>query len=579
MKKYTILYLVLLFLVLFVTFSYKSPFHRVIQIKSATEIYIDFNNNMVADINELVILKNDFNLHNFLKLSDKLKLSFLAKEYANKTLLNKYVKLVNHSTFNDVILLDGSSYLKKLQDNGYLFDGTNKDKIVNIINLAKDYNLHVYNKLSQKYHKLDCNYVLDSPFIEVYEKNNLPKNALPCKFCLDNALKVAKTYPKDIEELYSPLYEDDYIELYVTDYTKHYYPSNKCLTTACKSLLQCIDSSKHSIDFAIYGIDGQQEITNALLSAQKRGVRVRWVYDTDTKGRTIYKDSLTFSKNIINNRKDIDYDKSVSSTKRRDAIMHNKFFIFDNEKVWTGSANISHTDLSGFNANSVMLIKSKEVADLFTNEFEKMYSGFFHLSKLPTKQNNVNIGNSTISVYFSPQDSIIYNSIIPLINSAEHYIYIPVFVLTHKDFQHSLIEAYKKGVEIRIIVDATSASTKYSAVSKLRNLGLDIKVENRPGKMHMKSIIIDDKYVVLGSMNFTKSGEFYNDENVVIVENSQMAKVFKDKFLYFWDSIPQVWANKNPSAESFDSINSCNDGVDNDFDGKIDATDEGCFVR
>ena len=32
-------------------------------------------------------------------------------------------------------------------------------------------------------------------------------------------------------------------------------------------------------------------------------------------------------------------------------------------------------------------------------------------------------------------------------------------------------------------------------------------------------------------------------------------------------------------AESFDSIGSCFDGIDNDYDGKTDAEDEGCQLQ
>ena len=96
----------------------------------------------------------------------------------------------------------------------------------------------------------------------------------------------------------------------------------------------------------------------------------------------------------------------------------------------------------------------------------------------------------------------------------------------------------------------------------------------------MKSIIIDDEIVVLGSMNFTKSGESYNDENVLLIKNSTLAKSFKDKFLYFYNSIDDKWLYKNPSAEGINSINSCFDGVDNDFDGDVDSVDNGCsFVK
>ena len=95
----------------------------------------------------------------------------------------------------------------------------------------------------------------------------------------------------------------------------------------------------------------------------------------------------------------------------------------------------------------------------------------------------------------------------------------------------------------------------------------------------MKSILIDDIYTVLGSMNFTKSGERYNDENVLIIENPSLTRAFKEKFLHFWKEIPDKWLFKNPGAESFNSINSCFDGIDNDFDGKIDMQDDSCNYK
>lgn len=135
------------------------------------------------------------------------------------------------------------------------------------------------------------------------------------------------------------------------------------------------------------------------------------------------------------------------------------------------------------------------------------------------------------------------------------------------------------GVDVRLDSGCNLAGSKYSSVKTLRDNNVKVKTENRAGKMHMKSIIIDDKYVVVGSMNFTKSGERYNDENVLIIENSKLAAAFKSKFLYFWKEIPDKWLYKNPGAETFNSINSCYDGIDNDFDGKIDKDDEGCKFR
>ena len=53
--------------------------------------------------------------------------------------------------------------------------------------------------------------------------------------------------------------------------------------------------------------------------------------------------------------------------------MHNKFFVFDNEIIWTGSTNISDSGTGGYNANVSALIKSKEIASLYIEEFNQMY--------------------------------------------------------------------------------------------------------------------------------------------------------------------------------------------------------------
>jgi len=583
MKNLTAAILIILFVLITFLNIEKDDSHEVLKVLSATEFYIDKNNNKTAEVNELVILNLETEPDE-LGVIQLTQLNYLGKKFAKSVLLNKKVKIqrkLNEDT--KIILPDGKDYEKELIAKGYIFTGTNRSDVNMNLELARKLNLVSYNTRSHKYHKLNCKYALKSRNIETMELKDVPQKAKPCAQCHLKKSKTAKLvkknkYPKEVYEKYMPAYKDASTEFYITDFTKYYYPSTKCLTTPCKSLLNEINKATSTIDFAIYGTDKQAEITNALINAQKRGVRVRWVYDTDKKGSTIYSETLQLKNILKNSRRDIDIN-TQESVQYKDAIMHNKFFIFDNQKIWTGSANITFTDLSGFNANTAILINSKEIAKIYTREFESMYSGRFHQHKVPTPNNLNIIGASKIRVYFSPQDKIITNAIIPLLNDAKRYIYIPVFVITHKEFNQALINAKNRGVEIKIIVDATSAGSTYSSVKNLRANKIPVKAENRAGKMHMKSIIIDDKYVITGSMNFTKSGESYNDENVLIIENPAMAKAFKSKFLYFWQTIPDKWLYKNPGAESFNSINSCFDGIDNDFDGKIDMLDDSCNYK
>jgi phosphatidylserine/phosphatidylglycerophosphate/cardiolipin synthase-like enzyme len=151
-----------------------------------------------------------------------------------------------------------------------------------------------------------------------------------------------------------------------------------------------------------------------------------------------------------------------------------------------------------------------------------------------------------------------------------------VFVITEKRLTQELINAKKRGVDVKVIVDALNASTEHSKHKELRSAGIPVKAENYAGKMHSKTMIVDDEFLVVGSMNFSNSGENRNDENVVILKNAEAAKFYKDFFLYQWDKIPEEWLKYTPRAEGKDSIGSCSDGIDNDYDGKIDMEDEAC---
>ncbi len=141
----------------------------------------------------------------------------------------------------------------------------------------------------------------------------------------------------------------------------------------------------------------------------------------------------------------------------------------------------------------------------------------------------------------SPQDKGISSRVVPLVNSAKHNIYVPAFLITHKSLTNSLIAAYKRGVNVKIIIDATNTGTRISTLIPLRTAGVPVKVENYAGKMHSKTIIIDNKYIVTGSTNFSNSGENKNDENMLIIENPKIAKFYAEFFEYLWAKIPDKY--------------------------------------
>ena len=405
-----------------------------------------------------------------------------------------------------------------------------------------------------------------------------------------------------------------YIKVITNSPLTHLTPNKSCESKICKELIYLIENAEDSIDFAVYGLRGQKEVLNTLISAKNRGVSIRGVIDKDVRGKTYYSDTYLLEENFDAVKSDYEKDlNTLSLLKNKEYadkcerpegyegplqcfegkgyaskeklkfsgdIMHNKFFIIDGEYIWTGSANISDTGTGGYNANVVASIKSKYLAEHYLIEFEQMFNdGSFHRSKKKLKKQEIktDIDGQEIELFFSPQGYAMYRGVIPLIKEANKSIDISMFFLTHKNVSKELVDAKNKGINVRVIVDATSATNGYSKHNYLRENGISVKVENWGGKMHMKSAIIDGKHLILGSMNWTSAGESKNDENTLIVRNAKDAKTYQTFFNLLWSSIDNKWLLRDPLAESTDSYPSCNDTIDNDFDRLVDLKDKDCW--
>lgn len=152
-----------------------------------------------------------------------------------------------------------------------------------------------------------------------------------------------------------------------------------------------------------------------------------------------------------------------------------------------------------------------------------------------------------------------------------------MFLISDRKIVNSIMDAHNRGVNVKIIIDAHHAMQPYSKHEILRNAGIKVKVENWAGKMHAKTVIIDENTIISGSANWTYSAFRYNDENLLIFRNlPREALSLKKEFEHSWNSIPDKWLYKNPKPEGKDSKNSCFDGVDNDHNGLFDKDDPAC---
>lgn len=565
---------------------YQKSEKKVIGIINPTQIEVDLNGNNILDDGEIICIPNlkaftsDLSqsqpeLENLLSIthSDAIKLGYLTDIFVENTLSEKSVKLkytgeTSPNCKYAEIIVENELYSKKLKNSGLGF----KEKEAPVqaykaqLTKAQKLKLIILNHKSNKYHTLDCKYGLIAHDAIVIPEKQKPEDAKPCKFCHVKQPKHHKYNLKTVNSSVStyPLTRSSgSIRMYLTDLTSTLKPNNSCDTQVCHEVLNQINKSNSSIDIALYGWDDNPVIYNALVRAKARGVKIRIVYDTSSNS---YYPKLSNFVKIAN-------EKSTDSPK---ILMHNKFMIFDNSSIITGSMNFAKTGFSGFNSNCIFFINSKEIANIYEKEFNQMLQGKFHNSKSQISHTTVVLGDTKVTPLFSPKDKIITNNVLPLIQNAKKYVYIPTFIITHDELANELINAKKRGVDVKLIIDATNVYSRKSKIKELRGAGVPVKVENYAGKMHSKSIIIDDEYIVAGSMNFTNSGENKNDENVLIIENKTLARYYKGFFEYLWKKIPKKYLQHGVRPEGKYSIGSCSDGVDNNYDGNVDNDDIGC---
>ncbi|MEO6166164.1 MAG: phospholipase D-like domain-containing protein, partial [Chitinophagales bacterium] len=165
------------------------------------------------------------------------------------------------------------------------------------------------------------------------------------------------------------------------------------------TLIAYMNRTVFTMDIAIYNMDNNNGIVDAINAAYNRGVNVRVIGDGDNM------DGAAWS--LVNVGP---ANKKLSPTGIDYGIMHNKFVIMDAgaadpNKVflWTGSTNFTNQQITN-DANNVIIFQDQSLAKAYQLEFNEMWSGVFGPDKLNNTPKEFNIGGSRVELYFSPSD-------------------------------------------------------------------------------------------------------------------------------------------------------------------------------
>ena len=135
-KKTTTILLILFLLISVISIDYTKYF-KVIKIVDATKFYVDFNQNKIADLTELVEYYNINNDINEINAIDKAKLNYLATKYVKENLLNKAVFYKVDSDGNKRLTLKtGEDYIDLLTQKGFIYSDKYKAEVIKNLEIA-----------------------------------------------------------------------------------------------------------------------------------------------------------------------------------------------------------------------------------------------------------------------------------------------------------------------------------------------------------------------------------------------------------------------------------------------------------
>jgi phosphatidylserine/phosphatidylglycerophosphate/cardiolipin synthase-like enzyme len=68
----------------------------------------------------------------------------------------------------------------------------------------------------------------------------------------------------------------------------------------------------------------------------------------------------------------------------------------------------------------------------------------------------------------------------------------------------------------------------------LAKAGIAVKMDSTPNHMHHKFMVVDDRSLLTGSYNWTRSAARYNHENIVLIHESCVVRSFLKEFERLW---------------------------------------------
>jgi phosphatidylserine/phosphatidylglycerophosphate/cardiolipin synthase-like enzyme len=151
--------------------------------------------------------------------------------------------------------------------------------------------------------------------------------------------------------------------------------------------------------------------------------------------------------------------------------------------------------------------------------------------------------------------------IVDALDRARRTILVQAYSFTSAPIAKALVEAHRRGVEVKVILDKSANTRHYSAATFLEHMGVPVWIDAQHAIAHNKVMVIDDATVITGSFNFTKAAEENNAENLLIIHDPALAARYTENWNKHLQHSPpyQEGAGQSESQSSSNGENQAED--------------------
>jgi len=130
-----------------------------------------------------------------------------------------------------------------------------------------------------------------------------------------------------------------------------------------------------------------------------------------------------------------------------------------------------------------------------------------------------------IQVHFSPGGGPT-EAVVEALGQATNTVLVQAYSFTSAPIAEALVEARRRGVKTRVILDGSQRTEKYSEADFLAHHDIPTLIDTHHAIAHNKIMIIDGCVVITGSFNFTQAAEEKNAENLLVINDPSLAEQY-----------------------------------------------------